>query len=199
MKNFYFEPGFYQWVVLPLLIFIARVIDVSLATIRIVFIARGIKFYAAVLGFFEVLIWLFTIAQVFHHLNNIACYIGFAAGFAAGNYIGIVLEQRLAMGMQILRIITRDHIDAFLAVLREKKLSYAIVDGRGPTGPVKIIFMVCRRKDVPSILHWLPEYLPDSFYTIENVQTAAETESLLVANGQRRSYWYFFRFDRRRK
>src|ERR1043165_1455955 len=96
---------YFDWIILPLLIFISRLADVTLATLRHIFISKGLKHIVPVLGFFEVLIWLIAIRQVFNNLNNMACFISWAAGFSAGTYLGILIEEKLAIGVQMIRII----------------------------------------------------------------------------------------------
>ena len=83
------NSGFYAWLILPLLIFLARVADVSIGTIRLIFISRGLKYLAPVVGFFEILIWLLAIGQIMKNLSNPACYIAYAGGFAMGNFVGM--------------------------------------------------------------------------------------------------------------
>src|SRR5208282_4991083 len=92
---------------LPLLIFFAEMCVVTLSTVRIIFVARGKKYLAAILGTFEVSIWLFAIGQVMQNLDNIACSIAFAGGFAVGTYLGIVIEAKLAIGTLVVRTITK--------------------------------------------------------------------------------------------
>src|SRR5688572_1791784 len=95
--------AWFTYGVLPLLIFLARVLDVSLGTVRIVFLARGLK-VAALIGFVEVLIWLTAIGQIMQNLQNPACFMAYAAGFASGNLAGLWLEAKLAVGSQIVRV-----------------------------------------------------------------------------------------------
>ncbi len=106
MEQSFLDSEMFRWVVLPILIFFARMSDVTLGTLRNVFISKGFKNIVPLIGFFEVLIWLISMRQIMQHLDNPLCYIGFAAGFAAGTYVGMTLERRLALGMQVLRIIT---------------------------------------------------------------------------------------------
>src|SRR5580765_6516564 len=94
---------------LPWLIFFAEMCVVTIGTVRIIFVARGLKVLAPVLGFFEVSTWLFAIVQIMQNLNDISCYIAFAGGFAVGNYLGILIEQRLALGTLVLQTITNRH------------------------------------------------------------------------------------------
>ncbi|MDD4614980.1 MAG: DUF5698 domain-containing protein, partial [Caldisericia bacterium] len=86
----------FAWVLLPLLIFFARVVDVSIATIRILFLSKGIKGWTTLMAFFEILIWLLAMTQIMQNLSNPACYIAYASGFAMGTLIGMIIEEKLA-------------------------------------------------------------------------------------------------------
>jgi uncharacterized protein YebE (UPF0316 family) len=88
------DPAFFSFVVVPILIFFARIIDVSMDTVRIICISKGYKMRASVLGFFEVIIWLIAITQIMQNLTNAFCYVAYGAGFAAGTYIGMLIEER---------------------------------------------------------------------------------------------------------
>ncbi len=98
------EPIF-NYLILPLLIFLSRVVDVSLGTIRIIFVSKGFKFLSLVIGFFEVLIWLVAINQIWGNFTNIWLYLAYAAGFATGNYVGIWLDEKISLGNVMIRII----------------------------------------------------------------------------------------------
>ena len=117
---------YFSWIILPLLIFIARLGDVTMATLRHIFVSKGFKKIVPILGFFEVLIWLVAMRQVFSHLDNVACFIAWAAGFSAGTYLGMYIDERLAIGTQIIRIITAEDImpltDALLGISGVLKL-----------------------------------------------------------------------------
>src|SRR5271169_6738861 len=97
-------PGF---PVLPVLVFFAELCVVTLSTLRIIFISRGKKVLAPLVGFFEITIWLFAIGQVMHNLNDPFCFLGFAGGFTLGNYLGMLAEKWLALGTVVVRTITR--------------------------------------------------------------------------------------------
>ena len=86
-------PGtwIFTWVLLPILIFFARILDQSIGTMRLIFLSKGMKHIAPFLGFFEVIIWLLAIGQIMQHLDNWVCYVAYGAGFAMGNFIGITL------------------------------------------------------------------------------------------------------------
>lgn len=97
----------YTYVYLPLLIFFARMIDVTLMTLRIIFVSRGKRYLAPLLGFVEVFIWIAVVSQVIRGANNLVAYLAYAAGFAAGNYVGIYIENRLAIGTLVVRAIVQ--------------------------------------------------------------------------------------------
>jgi uncharacterized protein YebE (UPF0316 family) len=167
------SPAF-QWVILPLLIFAARIIDVSLGTLRIIFISRGKRLLAPLMGFFEVLIWLLAISQIFQNLRNPACYIAYAAGFAGGSYIGMAIESRLAMGLQIVRIITKFFVPELIGKLKAAGYGLTTLQGEGASGPVTVIFTIVKRRDLPEFVDLIQSVNPKVFYTVEDVRMARE-------------------------
>ena len=88
------DTWFFTWILLPALIFLARILDQSIGTLRLIFLSKGMKYIAPFLGFFEVIIWLLAVGQIMQHLDNWLCYVAYGAGFAMGNFIGITLEER---------------------------------------------------------------------------------------------------------
>jgi uncharacterized protein YebE (UPF0316 family) len=171
----FFDSTVYTWVLLPLLIFIARITDVSLDTLRIIFINRNLRYYAAISGFFGVLIWLMVIRQIFQRMNNPLCFIAYAAGFAAGNIVGIVIENRISIGKVIIRTITRKESDELVAFLRSSGYGVTVLDADGTTGPVKVIFTVAERSDVEPIVEVIKKYNPNAFYSVEDVRYVSES------------------------
>src|SRR5262245_24741243 len=107
-------------VLTPLLIFTARLLDVTLSTVRILFIARGLRHLAPVVGFVEILIWLVAISQVLAHLDRPINYVAYAAGFAAGTWTGLAVEGRLALGLAAVRIITQEDASELIGRLKEE-------------------------------------------------------------------------------
>ncbi|MFO7732840.1 MAG: DUF2179 domain-containing protein [Candidatus Aminicenantes bacterium] len=172
MLGLSFDSPLAQWVILPLLIFAARIVDVSLGTLRIIFISRGKRLLAPLMGFFEVLIWLLAIGQIFKNLENPACYIAYAAGFAGGNYIGMAIESRLALGLQIVRIITKFFVPEMIEKLKARGYGLTILEGQGASGPVTVIFTIVKRKDLPEFVGIIQSVNPKVFYTVEDVRTA---------------------------
>src|SRR4030065_1956471 len=104
MDTSFFDSNFFSYGILPLLIFLARICDVSIGTLRIIFVSKGKKNIAPFLGFFEVLIWIVAISKIMQNLDNYINYIAYAAGFATGNFVGMIIEEKLAMGIQMIRI-----------------------------------------------------------------------------------------------
>jgi uncharacterized protein YebE (UPF0316 family) len=171
---FHNQSEIFTWVILPLLIFLARICDVSIGTLRLIFLSKGFKAWAPVLGFFEVIIWILAISQILQHLDNVACYIAYGGGFAMGNYIGIILEEKLSLGTVIIRIIAKSDSNDLINYLKTQNYGLTIMNGEGSTGPVKIIFSTISRQDIPHFVGLIKEYNPNSFYTIEDVKIASE-------------------------
>lgn len=161
---------YFSWIILPLLIFIARLGDVTMATLRHIFVSKGFKKIVPILGFFEVLIWLVAMRQVFSHLDNVACFIAWAAGFSAGTYLGMYIDERLAIGTQIIRIITAEDIIPLTDALKKRNQGITIVDGHGAVGPVKLIFTIVKRTNKAQVIELIHVHTPNAFYSIEDVK-----------------------------
>lgn len=169
-----FNAGLFQWVVLPLLIFVARVVDVSLQTIRIIFVSRGNRLLAPLLGFFEVLIWLIAIGQIMRNLDNVLCYVAYGGGFAAGTYIGLLIEEKLAIGTYLVRVITQRDAASLVGALRAADFGVTNIPAEGMSGRVSVVYTVVRRNCLAEVLELIQRFNPRAFYTIETVRTARE-------------------------
>jgi len=170
----FLDSDLFALFILPLLIFIARVIDVTFGTIRIIFVSKGEKFLAPLFGFFEIMIWLFAIGQVMQNLNNFSYYIAYAAGFATGNFVGIFIEDKMAIGKLVVRIITRKDSSDLIAALKSRNYGITIIDAQGATGSVKIIFTIIKREDVDDVVGKIKHFNPKAFYSLEEVRAASE-------------------------
>jgi uncharacterized protein YebE (UPF0316 family) len=168
------SPEIFAYVILPVLIFCARICDVTLGTIRVIFISKGIKYLAPIIGFFEVIIWLLAIGQVMNNLTSIVSYLAYGAGFAAGTYVGMVIEEKISIGLVIVRIITRDDPTPLLQCLRSGNYGVTSIDGEGSTGPVKVIFTIVRRQDLSRVIGIIKQFNPKAFYSVEEVKSVAE-------------------------
>jgi len=171
MSFFVISPEIYVWIILPLLIFFARICDVSLETIRVIYISKGIKYLAPIIAFFEIVIWLLAMEVVMKDLANIANFFAFAFGFAAGTYIGLVLEEKLSIGMVILRIVTTEESnESIIAFMQQENYGITSMDATGSRGSVKMILSLVNRVDVPRIMAHLEKTNPTAFFSIEDVR-----------------------------
>jgi uncharacterized protein YebE (UPF0316 family) len=162
------------WVVLPLLIFLARISDQTIGTLRLIFLSKGQKGLAPFLGFFEVIIWLLAVGQIMKHLDNVLCYIAYGGGFAMGNYIGMVIEEKLSIGNVLVRIIPKKDTKELIAYLRNSNYGVTSVEAEGAKGKVDIVFTIIKRKDVEEVASIINRFNPNAFYTIEEVKAINE-------------------------
>ena len=174
MDAVFLNSEIFKFAILPLIIFSTRICDVTLDTLRIIYVSRGIKLLAASIGFFEVLIWLFAITQIFKNLTNPFCYIAYAGGFAMGNYVGILIEERMAIGTVVIRIITQKNADELIELLKNEGYGVTYMDAQGAQGPVKIIFTIVKRKNIEHVLEIIRLNNPQAFFTIEDVRSVRE-------------------------
>jgi uncharacterized protein YebE (UPF0316 family) len=159
---------------IPVGILLAEMCVVTIGTLRIIFIARGHRLLAPLLGFFEILIWLFAISQIMQNLSEVWCFAAFAAGFTCGNFLGMFIERRLAMGMVIVRIFTSRDPANLMAELRGANMGYTCVNGEGATGPVRIVMTVVKRKQLARLLELIDLCQPKAFYAVDELQTASQ-------------------------
>ena len=168
------EFDYYNWILLPVLIFIARMCDVTLATLRSIFVSKGFKKIVPFVGFFEVLIWLLAARQVLSSLTNPACFFAWAGGFALGTYIGMRIDEFLALGMQVVRIITAVNHEILVSELRSRNHGVTIVDAQGSTGPVKFVYIVIKRKSLKEVITLIKKHCPNVFYSVEDVRKSSK-------------------------
>jgi len=190
------EFDFVNYIVFPLMIFFIRIADVSLGTIRIVFVSRDLRTFSAVLGFLEVLIWLFAITQIMKDINNPVQYVAYAAGFGMGNYLGITIERKLSMGNRIIQIFTKNYALELIKALREKGFGVTCIDGEGVEGSVKLIFSVVKRSKVEEVIAIARKFNPKAFFTVEEVKHVSDGGTRFVNND--RSFSIMSKFNRRR-
>lgn len=152
---------------LPVFIFFAEMVVVTLCTLRTIFISRGMRVLAPMLGFFEVTIWLFAIGEVMKNLNDIRCMLAFAGGFTLGNLLGILIEQSLALGSVVVRTITHKNAAELIAALRAASYGVTCLQGQGATGPVQVIFTIVARRQLPAVIEILKRFDPRVFYSVD--------------------------------
>jgi uncharacterized protein YebE (UPF0316 family) len=159
---------------LPISIFFAEMLVVTFGTIRIIFVSRGKRLLAPALGFFEITIWLFAIGQIMQNLTNLGCYVAFAGGFTVGNFLGILIESKLAIGNLVVRLITNKNTDELVSKLRRAGYGVTCIDGRGATGPVQIVLTVVARKQLANVLDLIQCFDTRAFYSVDDLQKACQ-------------------------
>jgi uncharacterized protein YebE (UPF0316 family) len=168
----FLSSGLFSWVVLPLIIVFARVIDVTLGTLRIIFVSRGDRTIAPILGFFETLIWVVVISQIMQNLNNPMTYIAYALGFALGNYIGISVEDKLAIGHLVVRIFVTKDEDEIMRKIIDAGFGVTSLKGKGATDEVTVLYSLIKRKNLDSFLEVINISQGKIFYSVESAKEA---------------------------
>ncbi len=163
--------GIFGLIILPLLIFFARIADVSLQTLRIIFTSRDRIKIAPIVGFFEVLIWLLAIGQLFQNITNILYYLAYAAGFATGNYVGIYIERKLSLGLLSIQLILKRDPTQLLNSLNAAGYGLTTFTAEGKTGTVKMVILIIKRKNLKKVLEIIEKNYPNAFISIEQVQS----------------------------
>ncbi len=165
---------FFSWVIVPLLIILSRIADQTIGTLRLVYLSKGYKNIAPIMGFFEVLIWIIAVSQIFQKLDNYFYYFAYALGFALGNYIGLRLEEKLSLGKVVIRVFPRHDTENIVKELSNRGFGLTIMDAHGTRGPVKILFSIINRKNLNDFLQTIRQFDEHTFYTIEDVRTSAD-------------------------
>ncbi|HRC32066.1 MAG TPA: DUF5698 domain-containing protein [Bacteroidia bacterium] len=171
-KLFTSTDPLYQWFLMPLFIFVCRASDVSLGTLRNILLSKNLKTIVPFIGFVEVMIWLVAVQSVLSHVSNIAGYLAWGFGYAAGIYLGIRIDKRLGLGMQIFHIITHHNITNLLEAAAQHGFAPTTVDATGSRGPVKIVYLIIDRTENANVKALIQTHCPEAFYTIEDVKDA---------------------------
>ncbi|MDR3346531.1 MAG: DUF2179 domain-containing protein [Campylobacteraceae bacterium] len=159
---------------IPILICLARITDVTIGTMRIIFLSKGMKYIAPLLGFVEICIWLTAITQVMSNLTHISNFFAYALGYSLGNFLGIFIEGKLAIGTVVVRIITKKDSNALAKRLRDEGYTVTLLDAEGNTGPVNVVFTLIKRANVQNILPIILNYNPNAVYSIEDVRHVSD-------------------------
>jgi len=159
--------------ILPILVFLAETCVCTICTVRTIFIARGKKGLASLLGFFEVSTWLFAITKVMQNLNRVDCFLAFVIGFTLGNFLGILLEKKVALGRVVIQLTTRKEASGLVEELRSAGYGVTTQEARGATGPVQVVFTVIPRRELDGLVALLLEFDRDAFYSVHDLQSGA--------------------------
>jgi uncharacterized protein YebE (UPF0316 family) len=174
METSFFDSNLFSYVFMPLLIFIARICDVSIGTLRIIFVSKGKKNIAPILGFFEVLIWITAISKIMQNLDNYINYVAYAAGFATGNLIGMIIEEKLAMGIQMIRVFANEGGHELVQTLNSNGYGATVVEAQGARDKVHLIYTIVQRNELDKVLSVIDRFNPKAFYTIEDIKAVNE-------------------------
>ena len=167
MFSFLFSP--LDWSI-ALMIFCLRVTDMSLDTLRLLFVVRGRKGIAWTLGFFEAAVYIIAITRVLSNLGNPLTILGYATGFATGNVVGMLIEERLAIGHTQMSIVSSARGVALAQALRDAGFAVTEVPARGKDGMVHLLSMSVLRKDVPNVERVVHEVDTEAFVTSADVR-----------------------------
>jgi uncharacterized protein YebE (UPF0316 family) len=165
----------FTWIILPLIIFLCRIIDVTIGTARVIFVSRGYRVLAASAGFFEVLIWLMAIGQIMQPDQSVVLY-AYASGFALGNYIGITLTEKLSLGIVLIRVIVNQNSAMLVESLKMKDYGVTCLEGTGAYGAVNIVFTIVPRRQVEQVIQIIKTFNPQAFYSIEEIGRVSENK-----------------------
>jgi uncharacterized protein YebE (UPF0316 family) len=174
MESSFFDTTLFSYAIMPLLIFLARICDVSIGTMRIIFVSKGKKYIAPILGFFEVLIWIIAISKIMQNLDNYVNYIAYAAGFATGNFVGMLIEEKLAMGIQLIRVFTNHEGQKLVLSLNSSGFGATRIDAEGAKEKTNLIYTIVQRNELQKVLEIIHSFDPKIFYTIEDIKTVNE-------------------------
>ncbi|HCC51645.1 MAG TPA: hypothetical protein DEQ30_05935 [Porphyromonadaceae bacterium] len=160
----------YPWL-LPVVIFFGRICDVTLGTLRIIFVSKGERKKAPIVGFFEVFIWVVIISQIFSHANSLIAYLAYAGGYAAGNFIGILVENKIAFGYVLFRVYTKNDGHQLAQLLNKNDFGSTYIKGEGAISEVDIIETVINRKSQKRVVEIIDKFDPNAFYLIEDIRS----------------------------
>ncbi len=157
----------------PLFIFLARVTDVSIGTMRTIFVVRGHRMFAAMLGFVEVIIWIVAVSGVLRDDLTVVKVLAYGGGFATGNLVGVWVEQKLAIGLQRVILISRGRHHSVAFGLRLADFAVTEVPARGGMGEVAMCFVIVARRRAPDVVRIAKAIDPDVFLIVEDVRSSS--------------------------
>lgn len=159
----------YPWA-LPLAIFFGRICDVTLGTLRILFVSKGEKKIAPLIGFVEVFIWVVIIAQVLSRANDLLSFVAYAGGYAAGTYVGLCIEERIGYGFAKFRVFTLQNGHDLMKLLNKKGYGSTMVHGEGSVAEIDIVETVISRQNTKIVEKIIKDFDPKAFWLVEDVR-----------------------------
>jgi uncharacterized protein YebE (UPF0316 family) len=178
-----------EWYI-PILVFFARILDVSIGTVRIIFVMKGSKLSAAVMGFFEVTIWVLAVSAVIGAVKESwITLIAYGLGFATGTLVGMWLEEKIALGKQLIRIVNIDQTRSVSDFVRERNYIVTRIDGYGGSGPAEISFVITSRRKADELIREIAKFAPDAYITVEDIRTEKHAHEFPIGNASRLPPW----------
>ncbi len=170
------QAEFTEWILVPFFIFFARVCDVSLDTIRIINVNQNNRWVAALLGFFQVMIWLLAVKQVMQNLNNFYYYFFYAGGFAAGNFIGLMIQEKLVKGIVLIRVISSQGLSLLADQLMMLDIQSTQMEGvaHDQTQKTFLMLAIVNRKRAQQVVDTIERTYPGVFYSVQDIRYASE-------------------------
>ena len=153
-----------------LLIFLARLVDVSLGTIRMIMVVRGKRIVAALVGFMEVTIYILAISRVLSAMDNLFNVLAYALGFATGNYVGIFLEEKMALGSIIAQVILEHDVEELVEKLRDSGFGVTVVEGCGRKGVRHLLSVTLQRKKLSKLYNIIDNHDKKAFVTVTDAR-----------------------------
>lgn len=188
MENSFFNSDLFSYAIMPFLIFLARICDQSIGTLRIIFVSKGNRSVAPILGFFEVLIWITAISKIMQNLDNYVNYVAYAAGFATGNFVGMIIEEKLAMGIQMIRVFTSESGMELVRILNKNGFGATTIEAQGSKERIHLVYSIVHRNELSKVLELINSINPKSFFTIEDVKAVNEG----IFNPRKQTYMFPF-------
>lgn len=155
----------------PFIIFGLRIIDVTLATVRMLLTMRGARRIVPVIGFFEALVWVLAIGTAIQNLHSVWHVLGYAGGFAAGTLVGLWVEEKLAVGLATIRIICRSDGEDVADGLRSRGFGVTEFSGFGRQGRVEMIYTLVKRRQIKDAIRVVESLDDDAFISVEEPRT----------------------------
>lgn len=151
-----------------LFIMFLRICDVTIGTFRTILVVQGKKYYAAMAGFCEVLIWIFAMRYIVDHMDQTINLFAYAAGFAMGNILGITFEEKVALGFVQINIISMKYADLIADTLRKSRYGVTILPGEGARGGVAVVVVIIKRREMKGIIKLIESIDPKCFITVQH-------------------------------
>lgn len=131
-----------------------------------------------------------AISQIMQNLNNVYCYIAYPTGYALGTFLGILIDEKLAIGKVVVRVITRKPATDLIDVLQQKSYRYTTIQAEGNEGEVTVLFTVVDRKYLATFLSLIKQFHSESSYTVEGVKKVSEIEQPFARHRLKLPFWY---------